>query len=175
LLHVADASSPTVFDQISAVYNVLKELEIEEKDTLLVLNKIDAVQSPAVLNRVLDRYPNAIPVSARSEKGLNALIEAVGEALGREFLDVEVDVDPSDGRLLAYLSDKGEVLSRECRDDLLRVHVRIPAAAMGPVRRTAKAIRPADSTSEPDHSMSVEDSAVEIQPLGVNDPSSEVV
>lgn len=175
LLHVADASSPAVFDQISAVYNVLKEIGIEEKDTLLVLNKIDAVESPAVLNRVLDRYPNAIPVSARSKKGLTALIEAVGEALGREFLDVEVDLDPSDGRMLAYLSEKGEVLSRECREELIRVHVRIPAASMGPVRRSAKGIRPAaDSTPEPEHSISIEDGAVELRPLGTGDPSSEV-
>jgi len=112
LIHIADASSPTVFDQISAVYNVLTELGIEEKDTLLVLNKIDAISNPAILNRVLDRYPNAIPVSARSKKGLSALIEAGGEALGLEFLDIEVDVDPSDGRLLAYLSAKGEVISK---------------------------------------------------------------
>ncbi len=143
LMHVADASSPTVFDQISAVYTVLTELGIEEKDTLLVLNKIDAIHNPAKLNRVLDRYPNAIPVSARSNKGLSALVEAVGEALGREFLDVEVQVDPSDGKLLAYLSAKGEVLSREFHETVIKVHVRMPSGAMGQVQRSAIAIRPA--------------------------------
>ncbi len=142
LMHVADASSPTVFEQISAVYTVLTELGIEEKDTLLILNKIDAIRNPAALNRVLDRFPNAIPVSAKSNKGLNALVEAVGEALGREFLDIEVDLDPSDGRLLAYLSAKGEVLSREYSETNVTVHVRIPTGAMGQVRAAAKAIRP---------------------------------
>ncbi|WP_145172961.1 GTPase HflX [Rubripirellula lacrimiformis] len=142
LLHVADASSPTVFEQITAVYEVLKELGIEEKDTLLVLNKIDAIENPAVLNRVLDRYPNAIPVSARSEKGLQCLIESVGEALGREFLDIEVDVDVADGRLLSYLSAKGEVLSRDFGDHITTVHVRMPVGAMGPIHKSAKAIRP---------------------------------
>ena len=144
LLHVADASSPNVFEQISAVYKVLKELEIEEKDTLLILNKIDAIKSPAVLNRVLDRYPNAIPVSAKSKKGLTMLIEAVGEALGREFLDLEVEVSPADGRLLAYLAAKGEVLSREVSEEAIRVHVRMPSGAMGPVQKSAISIRPAD-------------------------------
>ena len=42
LLHVADASNPAVFDQIAVVYEVLEELGIQAKDTLLVLNKIDA-------------------------------------------------------------------------------------------------------------------------------------
>ena len=82
LLHIADASSPVVFDQIASVYRVLKELGIDEKDMLLVLNKIDAITSPAVLNSVLDRYPNAIPVSAKSGKGVVPLCEAVGQALG---------------------------------------------------------------------------------------------
>lgn len=142
LMHVADASSPTVFEQISAVYNVLTELGIEEKDTLLVLNKIDAIRNPSVLNRVLDRYPNAIPVSARSKKGMGALVDTVGEALGREFLDIEVDISPADGKLLAYLSAKGEVLSREYGESLITVHVRMPSGAMGAVHQSAIAIRP---------------------------------
>lgn len=141
LLHVADASSPTVFDQITAVYKVLKELGIDEKDMLLVLNKIDAITSPAVLNRVLHRYPNAIPVSARSNRGLTALTEAVGQALSEEFLDIHVDVAQSDGKLLAHLSATGEVLSREYHDDHITVHVRLAAAAFGLVRERALAVR----------------------------------
>ncbi len=174
LLHVADASSPAVFHQISAVYNVLTELGIEEKDTLLVLNKIDAIRDPSVLNRVLDRYPNAIPVSARSNKGLSALIEAVGEALGREFLDIEVDVDPSDGRLLAYLAAKGEVLSRECNEDLITVHVRMPSGAMGPVQRSAVSIRPAGSASVEDPPMPLDETHVDLPALPLTDRPSEV-
>ncbi len=41
LLHVADASNPAVLDQISAVYQVLHDLGIDEKQTLLVINKVD--------------------------------------------------------------------------------------------------------------------------------------
>ncbi|MEM6470627.1 MAG: GTPase HflX [Planctomycetota bacterium] len=142
LLHVADASNPNVFDQISAVYRVLSELEIEEKDTLLVLNKLDAIASPAMLNRVLDRYPNAVPVSAYEAKGIDVLSEVVGEALSREFLDIDVEIEPSDGRLLAYLAAKGEIVSQEFSTEVVRIRVRIPIAAMGPVRQTAISIRP---------------------------------
>ena len=53
LLHVADASSPAVLDQISAVYDVLEEIGIQEKDTLLVLNKIDNLASHAAVGRRL--------------------------------------------------------------------------------------------------------------------------
>lgn len=174
LLHVADASSPSVFNQISAVYNVLKELGIEEKDTLLVLNKIDAIHNPQVLNRVLDRYPNAIPVSARSQKGLASLLESVGEALGREFLDIEVDVEHADGRLLSYLSEKGEVISREFGQDFVTVHVRIATGAMGPVHRTAIAIRPAGfRSSGASYDVAPQDGQSDSSVTAI-DPSSEV-
>src|SRR3954447_1066002 len=63
LLHVADAANPAVLDQISAVYEVLGELGIQEKDTLLVLNKIDQLADRGSLTPVLHRYPNAIPIS----------------------------------------------------------------------------------------------------------------
>jgi GTP-binding protein HflX len=142
LLHVADASSPQVFEQITAVYQVLEELGIQEKDTLLVLNKIDAINGPRVLNRVLDRYPHAIPVSAKSLKGLALLREAVGGALAKEFLDVEVDVAHSDGKLLAYLSAKGKIESREFGNSHVTVRVRMPAAAMGEVHRSAIRVSP---------------------------------
>ena len=55
LLHVCDAANPAVLDQISAVYDVLKELDIQEKDTLLVINKIDAMPSRVSLEAILRR------------------------------------------------------------------------------------------------------------------------
>src|SRR6185437_16207033 len=73
LLHVADASSPAVYQQITAVYGVLEELGIEEKDTLLVLNKIDALEDHAQRDGLLEKYPNAIPISARRGTGLAQL------------------------------------------------------------------------------------------------------
>lgn len=151
LLHVADASSPVVFDQIASVFRVLKELGIDEKDMLLVLNKIDAITSPAVLNRVLDRYPNAIPVSAKSGKGLVPLCEAVGQALGESFLDLLVDVDTADGKLMAHLASQGEILSKSFSESCVTIHVRMPAAGFGMVRERALAIRNAGSDARGDH------------------------
>ena len=52
LLHVCDASNSSVLDQISAVYSVLEELDIEEKNTLLVINKIDSMPSRARLEGI---------------------------------------------------------------------------------------------------------------------------
>jgi GTPase len=132
LLHVADASNPAVLDQISAVYEVLRELGIEEKDTLLVLNKIDRLAERSDLAPVLRRYPNAIPLSARTREGFDQLHAAASEALSRSFADLHIETSVANGRLLAFLAAHGEVLERRYdENDRVHLHVRIPERHLG--------------------------------------------
>jgi GTP-binding protein HflX len=131
LLHVADASNPAALDQIRSVYYVLEELGIEEKDTLLVLNKIDRTEQVGILEAIQIRYPRAISVSAHSGQGLSRLATVVSEALSRHFLDVDIETTVGNGRLLAYLAAKGEILSRRYHDDQVIVHCRIPQKYLG--------------------------------------------
>jgi GTP-binding protein HflX len=126
LLHVADASNPAALQQIAAVYRVLEELGIREKDTILVLNQVDRISEPGALDTLLRNYPHAVPVSAKSGDGLNRLANAVSTALTQHFLDVDVETDIGNGRLLAYLAQHGEVLSRTFTGDRVMVHCRLP-------------------------------------------------
>jgi GTP-binding protein HflX len=131
LLHVADASSPLVDTQIAAVRDVLAELHVDEKDTLLVLNKIDAVPDATLRRSVMARYPHAICISARTGDGLHLLARTVSESLGRGFRDIDVETDPGNGRLLAWLGAHGEVLSRQFTAERVTVHCRIPTSLLG--------------------------------------------
>lgn len=133
LLHVADASNPDVLEQISAVYTVLREIGIEEKQTLLILNKVDRLADPTELAPILKRYPNAVTLSARSGEGMDRLHFAVSAALSHSFLDLDVETSVANGKLLAYLAAHGEVLSKEYSEDRVTVHVRLPARHVGPV------------------------------------------
>ncbi len=130
LLHVADASSPSAIDQIQAVYGVLEELHIEEKDTLLVLNKADQADD-ADLTVLEKRYPGAVRVSAHTGEGLDRLEVAVSDALSRGFLEVDVETSVGNGRLLAYLAKHGEILSRTFTDETVTVHCRVPKKYLG--------------------------------------------
>ena len=142
LLHVADASSASVYQQIAAVYKVLEELSIEAKDTLLVLNKIDAVPDRAQLDALLERYPNAISVSARTGQGLHVLAGKVSEALSHGFADVDVETGVENGRLLAFLAAHGEVLSRHYHDGRVTIHCRLPQRHVGPIHEEGTVVRP---------------------------------
>ena len=142
LLHVADASNPAVFEQIASVFRVLEELHIEEKDTLLVLNKVDAAASRHQIDRLLARYPNAVPISARSGQGVAQLSAAVSDALSRNFLDVDIETGVDNGRLLAYLAAHGEVLSKRYQDSRVVVHCRMSREHLGRIHEDATVIRP---------------------------------
>jgi GTP-binding protein HflX len=142
LLHVADASSGQVDAQIAAVRGVLEELGVDETDTLLVLNKFDAVPDITARDRLLTRYPHAVAISARSGLGLDTLARTVSDCLGRGFRDIDVLTDPGNGRLLAWLGRHGEVLSRQFTPDRVTVHCRIPAALVGRISADEAVVRP---------------------------------
>ena len=130
LLHVADASSPTAVDQIRAVYEVLSELEIQEKDTLLVLNKADLADETE-LATLESRYPGAVRVSAATGDGVDRLAQAVSDALSQGFIEADIQTSVGNGRLLAYLAKHGEILSRTFTDESVTVHCRLPKKYFG--------------------------------------------
>jgi GTP-binding protein HflX len=141
LLHVADASNPAVLDQISAVYQVLQEIGIEEKDTLLVLNKIDAPGAAERAEGVRNRYPTAVLLSARSGAGLTQLGLAVSHTLSHSFVDLQVTLSAADGKTLSWLSSVGQVLAKTYQDQQVDVHCRLPAAAAGRLARQGHDLR----------------------------------
>lgn len=73
LIHVADASHPDLDCQIAAVDTILEELSLHELPRILVLNKCDLLDE-ANLQNILNTWPHALPVSARTGAGLPALL-----------------------------------------------------------------------------------------------------
>ncbi|MEM1303581.1 MAG: GTPase HflX [Planctomycetota bacterium] len=167
LLHVADASNPQALDQIQAVYRVLEELEIDQKDTLLVLNKVDRVADPHLLHRLEDRYPNGVKISAATGAGIDALAEAVSKALSEHFLDLDIEAPTSSGKLLAYLAKYGEVFETTYDEDRVRLHVRLPREYAGRIddpgvtmsRRDAPAAEPSPAAAPVAEASAMEDVA----------------
>jgi GTPase len=133
LLHVADASNPNADEQIAAVYKVLEELNIRDKDMILVLNQIDAIHEPGMLDVLKQKYPLAIAISARTGEGLAQLAAAVSDALTHHFVDVDVETDVANGRLLASLAKNTEILSRTYSDGRVSVHCRVPRKYLGQI------------------------------------------
>ncbi|MDR1291226.1 MAG: GTPase HflX, partial [Planctomycetaceae bacterium] len=134
LLHVADTTSNHIHAEIDAVYQVLDNLGIRKKDTLLVLNKIDSPDIQERLHHITQKYPNAIQISAKNNLGLEQLTAAVSDALSKEFIELNVEMSVGNGRMLALLAKDGEVLSKQFTDEIVSVHCRVPKHVFGKLK-----------------------------------------
>src|SRR5437016_7543264 len=88
LIHVVDAADPSLRSHIQVTREVLEGIDAGKLPSLLILNKIDAVEiaQEALLKR---EFPDAILMSALNPKD----IEALHERLVRFFLDNMTQVD----------------------------------------------------------------------------------
>lgn len=109
LLHVVDVSHPDPEGQVAAVRSVLAQIDgIDDVRELVVLNKAD-VADPETVERLLRREPGAVVVSAFTGAGIEALREAIAEALPRPGVPVDLVVPYSRGDLVSRAHDEAEV------------------------------------------------------------------
>lgn len=148
LLHVADASNRDIDQQIEAVNAVLAEIGIHEKDTLLVLNKIDRIETPGMLEKLQQRYPDAVSMSAFTGEGADRLALAVSDALSESFADVDIETNVDDGKLVAFLSTHGEVVSKTYGETRMLLHCRLPKRYLGQIKSDEVTIWPHDPDTE---------------------------
>jgi GTP-binding protein HflX len=81
LVHVVDASSPYMEEQISAVYAVLEELKVVTKSILTVFNKIDKLEDIKPLKSLINKYHPAVMVSAVKKTGGETLLKELSRLL----------------------------------------------------------------------------------------------
>jgi GTP-binding protein HflX len=125
IVHVADASSPELANQIDAVREVLAEIGAARIPEVLALNKIDRL-SETERARVASRIEgDAIPISAVTGENLDRLMERIEDALPRFPVDVTILVPWGREDVTAMLYRNAEVLSEEARADGTLVHARV--------------------------------------------------
>ena len=131
LLHVVDISHPQAEEQIAAVNAVLAEIGAGEKSTIMILNKMDRLNAggtgaDGALNRLQERHPNAVAISATTGEGIASLLAEIGTQLRpkREFLELRVPHEQA--AVIARLHQVGQVISRSYRGPAARFKARIP-------------------------------------------------
>jgi len=128
VVHVRDASHPDSEAQRGDVLKVLSELGLDEprEDGLIeAMNKIDLVDpvTRASLGNQQRRNSHSIAVSAATGEGCEALLDLIDRRLESEARVTRLDVPLADGKTLAWIYDRGEVLGR--RDDNEAAHLSV--------------------------------------------------
>jgi len=131
LIHVMDASSSSVDVHRQEVEKILRDLEVDKKPRIEVMNKIDLLPEG-------ERSKNQgfIAVSARAKTGLNALLAALDKALESDPLeDREMVIAQSEGGVLAALDAGAIILDRTFEGEQTHLRVRGPASLLGKYRK----------------------------------------
>lgn len=121
LLHVVDASSIDVFEQIKSVESVLKELNCDQKEMVVLLNKSDSIADKATFESVQTVFPEALSVSAKTGLNLDRLAEVIAEKVRGQHLRVRVTCSQANGRLQSYLRTVGRDLIEEYFDGIVQI------------------------------------------------------
>ena len=116
ILHVRDCAHPDTLAQKQDVEGVLKDLGLSEqvaKGIPEVLNKIDLL-SPMerqALTQISSYKELVWPVCAKTGQGIDDLLRFIDKALSENQKTHTVHLSFSDGRTLAWLYEKGAVVS----------------------------------------------------------------
>jgi GTP-binding protein HflX len=134
ILHVADASSPQLLEQIDAVRTVLHEIGASRIREVVALNKIDLLAQHERA-RALSRMDGAaVAVSALTGEGLDELMEVVEAELPRFPVQVSLLVPYGREDVTAMLHRDAEVVSEDAREDGTVVHARVGERVLAAVQ-----------------------------------------
>lgn len=114
ILHVVDITHPNAAQQSESVMATLAGLGVVYRPLILVLNKIDRLEDPAMVHSLIAKLPanarqvagGSVAISAREGRGLEALLHRVEEVLAAGFTYVRVRIPYSRGDLVALFHEQ---------------------------------------------------------------------
>ena len=131
ILHVSDASSPQMEQQMFTVYETLEQLGVHGKPVITLLNKTDLLEHPV---RIRDMHADrTVSISAKTGEGLDELKNAMQEMLTQGQILIERNYGYQEAGRIALIRRYGKLLEEQYRDDSIYVKAYVPAEIYGRV------------------------------------------
>ena len=143
VIHVRDTNHPDNEAQRGDVLGVLAELGVRdplEGGVIEVMNKIDLldpVMRASLANHTL-RNSHGVALSAVTGEGCKGLLELVDHRFENGFRAVRLDIPLTDGKTLAWIYRRGEVLGRRDDDEAAHLSVRLSEADIARLRHSQR-------------------------------------
>ena len=129
IIHVADASSPHLEQQMQVVYQTLHELDADRKKIITLFNKQDMV-SPGV--HMPDHHADyVIPVSAKFGDGLDSLRQILEKIIREDQIHIERTFSYGDAGKIALISQSGTLLEEKYLPEGIRIEAYVPQEIYG--------------------------------------------
>ena len=112
LLKVFDISSLNINDHIETVNNVLASLEVKNKKTIFILNKIDLIKNKNILNGLKIKFKDAVFISTKERIGINILIESIVNIVSSNHISETIYVPYNKTKALNLIYQSCQVVKR---------------------------------------------------------------
>ncbi len=126
ILIVLDASSNQIKEHMYTINNVLTELESEDINTMIVLNKIDLIKTKKRIKFLKKNYPDAVMISAIDHLRINKLINRIINIMNEEYETIEISFPYTEARQISMAQRDVEVLDRSYQDDRINLKIKGP-------------------------------------------------
>ena len=120
ILHVIDLSSPEMEIEKKAVEQVLREIEADNKATLLVYNKLDLLPEDGGDWIGLGESA-AVLISAQKDQGIPELLQQIAQNLPRPGAKVALELPLAETRFLSLIHSQGKVFSQDYQSDRILI------------------------------------------------------
>jgi GTP-binding protein HflX len=108
--------------------------EPTEKGMVEAMNKIDLLDPAARASLGGQWLRNSQSVSAATGEGCDALLELIDRRLESEARVMRLEIPLTDGKMLAWVYDRGEVLGRRDDNEAAHLSVRLSEADIARLR-----------------------------------------
>ena len=139
ILHVVDCSNPQMDMQMHVVRETLRELQIVDKTTVTVFNKIDRVREMAAAKGISESamVPRdfdadyQVKISARTGEGLKELGEILENIIRARRVFLKKTYPYAQAGRIQTIRKYGQLLKEEYGEDGIRVEAYVPAELFG--------------------------------------------
>ena len=131
ILHVVDASSPQMDQQMYVVYETLKNLGVTDKKIVTLFNKQDKMTENQP-HRDL-KAEKTIRISAKWGEGLEEVKQILEDLLNEKNVLIERFYDYRDAGVISLIRKYGQLLEEEYRGDGIYVKAYVPMEIYGAV------------------------------------------
>ena len=131
ILHVVDASSPQMDQQMYVVYETLKNLGVTDKKIVTLFNKRDKMAENQP-HRDL-KAEKTVRISAKWGEGLEEVKQILEDLLNEKNVLIERFYDYRDAGVISLIRKYGQLLEEEYRGDGIYVKAYVPMEIYGAV------------------------------------------
>ena len=131
ILHVVDASSPQMDQQMYVVYETLKNLGVTDKKIVTLFNKRDKMTENKP-HRDL-KAEKTVRISAKWGEGLEEVKQILEDLLNEKNVLIERFYDYRDAGVISLIRKYGQLLEEEYRGDGIYVKAYVPMEIYGAV------------------------------------------